>query len=565
MISARDALATSLHATPGSYAFLLGSGASTEAGVLTGFRVLEDLILRVAKERGEALEPDPVGWWESTTGMPARYDTIVGQIAPTDGARRLLLRSYFELQPDSGHPHSPTEGHRALARLCAAGFVRVVLTTNFDRLFETALAEAGCPPQILATDGAVAGRTPIVHSRLTLVKLHGDYVDTGLRNTYEELGCYGVATDALLDQVLDEYGMVVIGWSAEWDRALQAAMERAPSRRYPFYWASFHNSLTDTARQLIHNRAAYVIETGGATEFLVDLERRIERLREASRRTTKPRATRGHRQMPNSSVPPSGWNEMPLLVVRVASTIELDHGAEVEMIGPKTRFNLVNLLTRLPLTARLRSMSPGVGPAGAGARSHALLIGPWRACDEYNSYEQARYQLGGDGSDGVGVVVDLQLPKSDGGGTVQLFIDMGLSLERKLELREIVELFVDGVTAVTADLPEHLEGLLPPHAQVSSCELHLLASTWKRSGETRDNDFKARLELGQLDAPNQPSPRLGPQLGYASRITGSLAREEALDLALAAIERMALGSGYLDPSIGLRSLFVGFGRTYEGT
>jgi hypothetical protein len=53
-----------------------------------------------------------------------------------------------------------------------------------------------------------------------------------------ELAGYESDLDRLLDRVFDEYGLVVCGWSADWDITLKAAIDRAPSRRFPMYWTS---------------------------------------------------------------------------------------------------------------------------------------------------------------------------------------------------------------------------------------------------------------------------------------------------------------------------------------
>jgi hypothetical protein len=115
--------------------------------------------------------------------------------------------------------------------------VRVVITTNFDRLIENALREAGVEPTIIASEDAILGATPIVHAKCTVIKLHGDYLDARIKNTDAELEAYSPAMNALLDQVFDNFGLLVVGWSGEWDTALRSAILRAPSRRYPFYWA----------------------------------------------------------------------------------------------------------------------------------------------------------------------------------------------------------------------------------------------------------------------------------------------------------------------------------------
>ncbi len=96
---------------------------------------------------------------------------------------------------------------------------------------------------------------PLVHTPCTIVKLHGDYLDTRILNTAAELDYYDEAIDHLLDQILDEYGLIVCGWAADWDSSLRAAIERAPNRRFSTYWV-YPSKLTDTAQRLIAHRGA---------------------------------------------------------------------------------------------------------------------------------------------------------------------------------------------------------------------------------------------------------------------------------------------------------------------
>jgi len=50
----------------------------------------------------------------------------------------------------------------------------------------------------------------------------------------EEWVTYSPAMDVLVDRVLDEYGLIIAGWSGDWDTALRAAITHTPSRRFPF-------------------------------------------------------------------------------------------------------------------------------------------------------------------------------------------------------------------------------------------------------------------------------------------------------------------------------------------
>jgi hypothetical protein len=118
---------------------------------------------------------------------------------------------------------------------------------------------------------------PLAHSRCTVIKVHGDYLSPDLKNTVEELGSYDPALDALLDQVFDQYGVVVCGWSAEWDAALRNAIVRAPGRRYASYWCR-RGSLSVQAGDVVAHRAAIGIPISGADEFFADVASKVAAL-----------------------------------------------------------------------------------------------------------------------------------------------------------------------------------------------------------------------------------------------------------------------------------------------
>ena len=120
-VDPRVALATSMHAAPGVYAVLVGSGMSSAAGVPTGWQVVQDLIRRIATAEGvdlDGLQRTPDEWWSDQHGSEPRYDTLLAALAPTDAARRALLLKYFDPPPGEGKSIQPTGGHAALAQIC---------------------------------------------------------------------------------------------------------------------------------------------------------------------------------------------------------------------------------------------------------------------------------------------------------------------------------------------------------------------------------------------------------------------------------------------------------------
>lgn len=155
--------------------------------------------------------------------------------------------------------------------------MRVILTTNFDQLLEKALEAAGVHPAVVSDAGAIASMMPLQHEPVTIIKLHGHYLDTRLRNTPTELATYEAELDRLLDRVFDEYGLIICGWSGVWDTALREAMLRSRGQRFSTYWA-VTGTLAAEAEPLAKHRQAKVIGIGGADEFFLKLAEKVAAL-----------------------------------------------------------------------------------------------------------------------------------------------------------------------------------------------------------------------------------------------------------------------------------------------
>lgn len=278
----RISLASAVDAQPGVYALLIGSGVSTGVGIPTGWGVVEALVRKVAAASGAgALEDiDPETWWRETFPVPPLgYSTLLEQLAPTAAARRELLSTFFEPseQDREDGRRVPGPAHEAIAKLVARGSIRVLITTNFDRLLEQALEAENVFPQVVSTEAGIQGMEPLQHARATVIKLHGDYASLEQRNTVYELSAYPEATTTLLARVFDEYGLIVCGWSGEYDPALVEALSRSANRRYPLFWSSYEQPNL-IARQVTARGGAACIPGMTADAFFADLVARTEAL-----------------------------------------------------------------------------------------------------------------------------------------------------------------------------------------------------------------------------------------------------------------------------------------------
>ncbi len=281
MIEPLESLSFSIQANPGVYALLLGSGISRPAGILTGWEITLDLVERLAATYEEACEPGPVAWFQRKFGQQPNYSVLLDKLAKTSTERQQLLWPYFEVNKQKGEEglKQPTAAHHAIAQLAAQGFIRVIITTNFDRLTESALREAGVEPDVLSSPDDLDGALPLTHMQCCVLKVHGDYRDTRILNTPDELDKYSEEINRFLDRVFDEFGLIVCGWSATWDGALRDAIRRTPARRFTTFWAT-QREPSDEAQRLINHRRAQVIPIEDADSFFQKVQHKVEAIEE---------------------------------------------------------------------------------------------------------------------------------------------------------------------------------------------------------------------------------------------------------------------------------------------
>src|SRR3954454_18949095 len=145
MIDPATALAFSLYENKGVYALLLGSGLSRNAEIPTGWEITLDLVRRLGRLEGAEEQTDWAAWYRQTKGGEPNYSGLLDRLSSTPDERRSILHSYIEPTPEDIEEgrKTPTKAHRAIARLVRDRFIRVIITTNFDRLIENALRDEG--------------------------------------------------------------------------------------------------------------------------------------------------------------------------------------------------------------------------------------------------------------------------------------------------------------------------------------------------------------------------------------------------------------------------------------
>lgn len=117
-----DALALSLHHSPGVHAILVGSGLSGAAGIPTGWEITLDLIRRLAALDGVAEHEDWAAWYRDKYGQEPSYSEILNALTSTAAERRAILHGYIE-PAEGDDARKPTKAHHAIAQLVVSGAV----------------------------------------------------------------------------------------------------------------------------------------------------------------------------------------------------------------------------------------------------------------------------------------------------------------------------------------------------------------------------------------------------------------------------------------------------------
>ncbi len=287
MNPAMESLIFAMHANKGVYALLLGSGISRAAGILSGWDVMMDLIGKIRairKARKNSPELSNLDWYHENFGKEPNYSDILAHLGASQSDRSAILKPYFERQGDDPEDTKcPTSAHNAIARLMVSRNIKVVITTNFDRLLEQACSNHGVHPVVISSPSAISGMLPLAHQKHLILKIHGDYQSPETLNTLSEISQYDENIEDIIKTVFQDFGLIICGWSGEWDVALSNIIDSSVNRRFSMYWATYKGLLNDNASDLVKRRNAITIPIDGADEFFARIADSIDALDNYSR------------------------------------------------------------------------------------------------------------------------------------------------------------------------------------------------------------------------------------------------------------------------------------------
>lgn len=263
---------------------LLGAGASISSGMPSAQRCIwewkQDIFITnnpaLRESVGELSLPGTklrIQRWLDLRGCyppgnsSEEYSFYARECYPTGQDRR----SFFHAYVAQAKPHI---GYRLLPLLAKAGLTRTIWTTNFDGLIGRACSAENLVCVEVGIDTVNRATRQHVQGELRVVSLHGDYRYDDLKNTTAELRHQEEELCSELLHELEDYDLVVIGYSGR-DDSLMAVLRQAYANLTSsrLFWCGFGEDIPEPVEALLTHanslgRDAFYVSSEGFDDIV---------------------------------------------------------------------------------------------------------------------------------------------------------------------------------------------------------------------------------------------------------------------------------------------------------
>jgi hypothetical protein len=170
--------------SPGQYCLLLGSGISKP----NGWDITITLLRRLAKASGENIEDRKlVDWFRNKFKKEPSYSCMFELINGTETENTSIIKN---LLPKYDDANSFPLSIQYIAKLVIDGYVKIIITTNFDQNIENLISLFSHNKEIIVIKNRrdLEGLKPIFHcNEPIIIKLNGDINDIRTKHTTADL------------------------------------------------------------------------------------------------------------------------------------------------------------------------------------------------------------------------------------------------------------------------------------------------------------------------------------------------------------------------------------------
>jgi len=256
------------------FAFFLGAGASKQSGIPIAsdmIRHFKEQIIAQSCPDGLKSDEEKTKWLAEQEWYQANnseYCKCFEKFEPKEIGRQRYIESIIEKR-------EPSFGYVVLANLLAGGHINTIITTNFDDLVYSACTTfTGIRPIVYAY-GVMASEMRLTAQRPKILKLHGDYLYSALKNTVTETAIQDANMERQLKQILSEYGLIVVGYGGGDDSVMKVLSDI--SERNDLYWCIRRGEKINAAVEtLLREKSGFLVEIEGFDEMMNEIRRIVE-------------------------------------------------------------------------------------------------------------------------------------------------------------------------------------------------------------------------------------------------------------------------------------------------
>ncbi len=254
-----------------NFCLFLGAGASVTSGVSPAKELInswrESYKEMYCQNSEDNLKKEY--WYDKEE----EYSTLFEKLYDQPSQRREFIEQ-------SIRDAAPSWGYVYLVNLIKRGVFNTVFTTNFDDLLNEAcyLYSNDTRPIVCAHDSSMAS-IRITSKRPKIMKLHGDFLFDGIKNTIRELESLEKNTFEKVKQFASEFGFIVVGYQGN-DRSIMDAFNTLLNfdNNFPhgIYWCVRKNAEISKRVDLLRRYPKFhLIEIEGFDEFFAELNDKL--------------------------------------------------------------------------------------------------------------------------------------------------------------------------------------------------------------------------------------------------------------------------------------------------
>ncbi len=259
-----------------NFCLFLGAGASRNSSIRTAGEMIsewrESVYRALSNEENDKDVSEIIKWLSDSQSdwydEKREYASLIEHIYPTPTNRRKFIETEVA-------DKIPSIGYAYLVRIAEAGFLKTIFTTNFDDLLNEAFYQFSSERAIVCAHDSSVRSISVTSRRAKIIKLHGDYLFEGLKNTYSETQNLEENMKDKLTEFLKEYGLILAGYSGS-DKSITGNLEILLSNsqylQNGLYWCFRENdNITDEALEILRKPNSFYVITPGFDELMADL------------------------------------------------------------------------------------------------------------------------------------------------------------------------------------------------------------------------------------------------------------------------------------------------------